>query len=110
MFVIFFGLVIPDIFALTLTYGSLFGLFFWGAVTFKDKTVKNFERYCGIYVAFAIIATFATFYLVPGPAEGLKFNLFLFFIITAIYISTGFSVVRAWQYAEMVEKKNNRNS
>lgn len=102
----FFGLVIPELVATVLVYASLLGIFSWGVITLKDTTAKAYERLCGLYVAFAIVASFAVYYLIAGPAEGIKFNLFLLLIISSVYISFGLALFNFNKYISKIEDQN----
>lgn len=102
----FFGLAIPELLATVLVNASLLGIFSWGVITLKDTSAKVYERLCGLYVAFAIVATFAVYYLIAGPAKGIKFNLFFLFVISAVYISFGFALVNANKYISKIEDRN----
>lgn len=102
----FFGLVIPELVATLLVNASLLGIFSWGVITLKDTTVKAYERLCGLYVSLAIVASFAVYYLIAGPAEGIKFNLFLLLIISSVYISFGLALFNFNKYISKIEDQN----
>ncbi len=109
-FIVFFGLIVPELVGTIIVNVAFLGLFLWGVITLKDTTAKTYERICGLYVSFAIIATLAAYYLITGPVEGVKFNLFLFFIISAVYVSSGFALFRAHKYISKIEEQNKKSN
>lgn len=109
-FIAFFGLIMPELVGTIIVNVSLLGLFLWGVITLKDTTAKTFERICGQYVSFAVIATLGVYYLISGPVEGIKLTLFFVLIMSAIYISFGFAAVRAHKYISKIEEENRNNN